>query len=29
LQAYQTFYALHIQDFGNMKTLPILQEVLG
>lgn len=29
LQAYQTFYALHIQDFGTMKTLPILQEVIG
>lgn len=29
LQAYQTFYALHIQDFGVMKTLPVLQEVLG
>jgi DNA repair protein RecO (recombination protein O) len=28
LQAYQNFYALHIQDFGTMKTLPILQEVL-
>ena len=29
LQAYQLFYALHIQDFGTMKTLPVLQEVLG
>jgi DNA repair protein RecO (recombination protein O) len=29
LQAYQTFYALHISDFGVMKTLPVLQEVLG
>ena len=29
LQAYQTFYALHIADFGVMKTLPVLQEVLG
>ncbi len=28
LQAYQVFYALHIQDFGTMKTLPVLQEVL-
>jgi DNA repair protein RecO (recombination protein O) len=27
--AYQQFYALHIQDFGTMKTLPVLQEVLG
>ncbi|HRQ49528.1 MAG TPA: DNA repair protein RecO, partial [Agriterribacter sp.] len=23
------FYALHIQDFGTMKTLPVLQEVLA
>ncbi|MBX3254412.1 MAG: DNA repair protein RecO [Chitinophagaceae bacterium] len=23
------FYALHIQDFGTMKSLPVLQEVLG
>jgi DNA repair protein RecO (recombination protein O) len=29
LQAYQTFYALHIHDFGVMKTLPILYEVLA
>ena len=29
LQAYQTFYALHFQDFGTMKTLPVLQEVLS
>ena len=29
LQAYQTFYALHISDFGTMKTLPVLQEVLS
>lgn len=29
LQSYQTYYALHIQDFGVMKTLPVLQEVLG
>ena len=28
LQSYQHFYALHIQDFGTMKTLPVLQEVL-
>lgn len=26
---YETFYALHIQDFGAMKTLPVLREVLG
>ena len=29
LHAYQTFYALHIQDFGNMKTVAVLQEVLS
>lgn len=29
LQAYQHFYALHVQDFGTMKTLPVLQEVLS
>jgi len=29
LQAYQNFYALHIQDFGVMKTVPVLQEVLS
>ena len=29
LIAYETFYAMHIQDFGTMKTLPVLQEVLG
>ena len=29
LQAYQTYYALHFQDFGTMKTWPVLQEVLG
>lgn len=28
LHAYQTFYALQIQDFGTMKSVPILQEVL-
>ena len=28
LQAYQNFYALHIQEFGTMKTLVVLQEVL-
>lgn len=29
LNAYENFYALHIQDFGAMKTLPVLREVLG
>lgn len=29
LQAYQDFYALHIADFGSMRSLPVLQEVLS
>jgi len=29
LFTYETYYALHIQDFGKMKTLPVLREVLG
>jgi DNA repair protein RecO (recombination protein O) len=29
LLAYQDFYALHISDFGQMKTLSIMQTVLG
>lgn len=29
LLAYQDFYALHISDFGQMKTLQIMQTVLG
>ncbi len=29
LFAYETYYTLHIQDFGTMKTLPVLREVLG
>lgn len=29
LQSYQTFYALHIQDFGTMKTFPVLQQILS
>jgi len=29
LHAYETYYSLHIQDFGTMKTLPVLREVLG
>jgi len=29
LFAYETYYAFHIQDFGTMKTLPVLREVLG
>jgi len=29
LLGLQTFYSLHIQEFGTMKTLPVLHEVLG
>ena len=29
LQKYLEYYALHIPEFGQMKTLPVLQEVLG
>jgi DNA repair protein RecO (recombination protein O) len=29
LLALQSFYALHIQDFGMMKTLPVLHEILS
>lgn len=29
LHAYETFYKLHIPDFGTLKTLPVLQEVLS
>jgi DNA repair protein RecO (recombination protein O) len=29
LNAYQDFFALHVQDFGSLKTLTVLQEVLG
>lgn len=29
LQSFELFYALHIADFGHLKTLPVLQEVLG
>ena len=28
LFAYERFYALHIQDFGSMKTLPLLKQVV-
>ena len=28
LHAYETYYALQIQDFGVMKTLPVLREIL-
>lgn len=29
LHAYEIYYALHVQDFGRMKTLPVLRELLG
>ena len=29
LMAYEKYYALHIQDFGTMRTLPVLREILG
>ena len=29
LQAYETFYAVHVQDFGSLKTLPVLKEILS
>ena len=29
LQRYMEYYALHMQDFGKMKTLMVMQEVLG
>lgn len=29
LFAYETYYRLHIQEFGTLRTLPVLKEVLG
>ena len=29
LFVYETYYALHIPDFGTMKSLPVLREILG
>lgn len=29
LHRFEIYYALHIQDFGTMKSLPVLREVLG
>lgn len=29
LHAYESFYAHHIQDFGSLRTLPVLEAVLG
>jgi DNA repair protein RecO (recombination protein O) len=28
LQGYEWYFAMHIQDFGSMKTLPVLREIL-
>ena len=29
LYAYETYYRLHIQDFGTMRTLPVLKEIIS
>lgn len=29
LTAYESYYALHISDFGSLKTLPVLREILS
>ncbi len=29
LYVYETYYALHIHDFGSMKSLPVLREILS
>ncbi|MBD0333093.1 MAG: DNA repair protein RecO, partial [Chitinophagaceae bacterium] len=29
LSAYEDYYRLHIPNFGNMKTLPVLREIAG
>lgn len=29
LHAYENYYALHIHDFGTLKTLPVLKEILS
>ncbi|HQU56180.1 MAG TPA: DNA repair protein RecO [Chitinophagaceae bacterium] len=29
LQGYETFYRLHIDEFSNLKTLPVLREILS
>lgn len=29
LYAYEIYYAFHVQDFGTMKTLPVLKEILN
>ncbi|MCZ2458644.1 MAG: DNA repair protein RecO [Chitinophagales bacterium] len=29
LNAYESYYALHLQDFGTLRTLPVLKEILS
>jgi len=29
LQQFETYYALHVPEFGHLRSLPVLQEVLG
>ncbi len=29
LQAYETYYALHVENFGTLRTLPVLREILS
>lgn len=29
LQRYEDYYRLHVQDFGTMRSLPVLREILG
>jgi DNA repair protein RecO (recombination protein O) len=29
LHRYEQYYALHIQDFGTLRTVPVLREILG
>ena len=29
LQFYETYYSLHVPEFGHLRSLPVLQEVLG
>jgi DNA repair protein RecO (recombination protein O) len=29
LQAYEIYYALHIAEFGQLKTLPVLREMMS
>lgn len=29
LYSYEKYYALHIQDFGTLRTLPVLKEIVG